>query len=175
MQLGRVVGTVVSTQKHRKFEGAKLLLVQPLDARRQAARHGAAGGRRGRRRRSREGADRDRRAGGGRGARPQGGAGRCRHRRHRRHRGRDGMTEEELRALVRAAIARHAQAASEPPPLTSMASARPSEPRHADRACRIRNGRPVHDRARRDVQSLRVLQIDGTLTQVQSLKVQSVK
>ncbi len=30
MQLARVVGTVVSTQKHRKFEGAKLLLVQPL-------------------------------------------------------------------------------------------------------------------------------------------------
>src|SRR6187455_1012659 len=30
MQLGRVVGTVVSTHKHRKFEGAKLLLVQPL-------------------------------------------------------------------------------------------------------------------------------------------------
>ena len=31
MQLARVVGTVVSTQKHRTFEGAKLLLVQPLD------------------------------------------------------------------------------------------------------------------------------------------------
>ena len=30
MQLGRVVGTVVATQKHRKFEGAKLLLVQPI-------------------------------------------------------------------------------------------------------------------------------------------------
>ena len=30
MQIGRVVGTVVSTQKHRKLEGAKLLLVQPL-------------------------------------------------------------------------------------------------------------------------------------------------
>ncbi len=30
MQLARVVGTVVSTQKHRKFEGAKLLLVQPV-------------------------------------------------------------------------------------------------------------------------------------------------
>jgi len=28
--LGRVVGTVVATQKHQKFEGAKLLLVQPL-------------------------------------------------------------------------------------------------------------------------------------------------
>ena len=26
-----VVGTVVATQKHRKFEGAKLLLVQPLN------------------------------------------------------------------------------------------------------------------------------------------------
>jgi microcompartment protein CcmK/EutM len=30
MQIARVVGTVVSTQKHAKFEGAKLLLVQPL-------------------------------------------------------------------------------------------------------------------------------------------------
>ena len=30
MQIGRVIGTVVSTQKHRTFEGAKLLLVQPL-------------------------------------------------------------------------------------------------------------------------------------------------
>jgi microcompartment protein CcmK/EutM len=31
MLLARVVGTVVSSQKHRKFEGAKLLLVQPLN------------------------------------------------------------------------------------------------------------------------------------------------
>jgi len=31
MQIARVVGTLVSTQKHRKFEGAKLLLVQPLN------------------------------------------------------------------------------------------------------------------------------------------------
>ena len=30
MQIGRVIGTVVSTQKNRKLEGAKLLLVQPL-------------------------------------------------------------------------------------------------------------------------------------------------
>lgn len=30
MQIARVLGTVVSTQKHRQFEGAKLLLVQPL-------------------------------------------------------------------------------------------------------------------------------------------------
>jgi microcompartment protein CcmK/EutM len=30
MQLARVVGTLVATQKHRKFDGAKLLLVQPL-------------------------------------------------------------------------------------------------------------------------------------------------
>ena len=30
MQIARVVGTVVATHKHRKFEGAKLLLVQPL-------------------------------------------------------------------------------------------------------------------------------------------------
>jgi microcompartment protein CcmK/EutM len=31
MQICRVVGTVVATQKHHKFEGAKLLLVQPLN------------------------------------------------------------------------------------------------------------------------------------------------
>jgi ethanolamine utilization protein EutN len=31
MQIARVVGTVVSTQKHKKYEGAKLLLVQPLN------------------------------------------------------------------------------------------------------------------------------------------------
>jgi ethanolamine utilization protein EutN len=31
MQIARVVGNVVATQKHRKFEGAKLLLVQPLN------------------------------------------------------------------------------------------------------------------------------------------------
>jgi len=30
MQIARVIGTVVSTQKHPKFEAAKLLLVQPL-------------------------------------------------------------------------------------------------------------------------------------------------
>ena len=30
MQICRVVGTVVSTQKNRKLEGAKLMLVQPL-------------------------------------------------------------------------------------------------------------------------------------------------
>ena len=30
MQIARVVGTVVATQKNRKLEGAKLLLVQPM-------------------------------------------------------------------------------------------------------------------------------------------------
>lgn len=30
MILARVIGTLVATQKHRKLEGAKLLLVQPL-------------------------------------------------------------------------------------------------------------------------------------------------
>lgn len=30
MQIARVVGTVVATEKHPKFEGAKLLLVQPI-------------------------------------------------------------------------------------------------------------------------------------------------
>ena len=29
MQIAQVVGTVVATQKHRKLEGAKLMLVQP--------------------------------------------------------------------------------------------------------------------------------------------------
>ena len=32
MQIARVIGTVVSTEKHRTFEGAKLLLVQPVNA-----------------------------------------------------------------------------------------------------------------------------------------------
>ena len=31
MQIGRVVGTVVATQKNAKLEGTKLLVVQPLD------------------------------------------------------------------------------------------------------------------------------------------------
>jgi len=31
MQIAKVIGTVVSTQKNRKFEGAKLMLVQPLN------------------------------------------------------------------------------------------------------------------------------------------------
>jgi ethanolamine utilization protein EutN len=30
LQLARVIGTVVATQKHPKFEGAKMLLVQPI-------------------------------------------------------------------------------------------------------------------------------------------------
>ena len=30
MTIGRVIGTVVATQKHHKLDGAKLLLVQPL-------------------------------------------------------------------------------------------------------------------------------------------------
>ena len=30
MQIALVIGTLVSTQKHRKLDGAKLLLVQPL-------------------------------------------------------------------------------------------------------------------------------------------------
>jgi ethanolamine utilization protein EutN len=32
MQIARVIGNVVATQKHRKFDGAKLMLVQPLNA-----------------------------------------------------------------------------------------------------------------------------------------------
>ena len=31
MQIARVIGTVVATQKHRTFKEAKLLLVQPLN------------------------------------------------------------------------------------------------------------------------------------------------
>jgi ethanolamine utilization protein EutN len=30
MQMARVIGSLVATQKHAKFDGAKLLLVQPL-------------------------------------------------------------------------------------------------------------------------------------------------
>jgi ethanolamine utilization protein EutN len=30
MTIGKVIGTVVSTQKNKKFEGAKLMLVQPI-------------------------------------------------------------------------------------------------------------------------------------------------
>jgi microcompartment protein CcmK/EutM len=33
MQLAQVIGTVVATHKHEKLLGAKLLLVQPVDAR----------------------------------------------------------------------------------------------------------------------------------------------
>ena len=38
MQICRVIGTVVATQKNRKLEGAKLLLVQPLTLEDAAAR-----------------------------------------------------------------------------------------------------------------------------------------
>jgi len=31
MQIAKVIGNVVATQKHRKFDGAKLMLVQPLN------------------------------------------------------------------------------------------------------------------------------------------------
>ena len=31
MQIAKVIGTVVATQKNRKFEGAKLMLVQPMN------------------------------------------------------------------------------------------------------------------------------------------------
>lgn len=37
MTLGKVMGTVVSTQKNAKYEGAKLLIVQPLDLQNRAA------------------------------------------------------------------------------------------------------------------------------------------
>ena len=33
MIIARVIGNVVSTQKHRKFDGTKLMVVQPLDLR----------------------------------------------------------------------------------------------------------------------------------------------
>ena len=63
--LREVVGTVVSTQKNRKLEGAKLLLVQPLTLDGEAARRRAARDRFGRRRRRRDGARRDRGQSGG--------------------------------------------------------------------------------------------------------------
>ena len=31
MRLARVIGSVVATRKHRKLDGAKLLLTQPMD------------------------------------------------------------------------------------------------------------------------------------------------
>jgi microcompartment protein CcmK/EutM len=31
LQIAKVIGTLVSTQKNKKFDGAKLLLVQPLN------------------------------------------------------------------------------------------------------------------------------------------------
>ena len=40
MVIGRVLGNLVSTQKNRKLEGTKLLLVQPLDL--EGAPRGAA-------------------------------------------------------------------------------------------------------------------------------------
>lgn len=40
MQLARVIGAVVATHKHEKLRGAKLLLVQPVDANGRA--HGVA-------------------------------------------------------------------------------------------------------------------------------------
>jgi ethanolamine utilization protein EutN len=42
MQLARVIGTLVATKKHRKLEGAKLLIVQPLDLDFAEPRGGAA-------------------------------------------------------------------------------------------------------------------------------------
>ena len=39
MQVARVVGTVVATQKNPKLEGTKLLLVQPLDLAGEAKGH----------------------------------------------------------------------------------------------------------------------------------------
>ncbi len=99
MQIARVIGTVVSTQKHRKFEGAKLLLVQPLnldDTPRGAALLAVDG----------VGAGvhekvlivlEGRAAGEALGQ--EGRAGRRGHRRHRRHGGRSMETEQELRAL----------------------------------------------------------------------------
>ncbi len=75
MMIARVVGNVVSTRKHQKFEGAKLMLVQPLnldDSARGAAMLAVDGVGAGRRR---EGAHRHRGTCGGRGARQEGSAG----------------------------------------------------------------------------------------------------
>ena len=55
MQIARVVGNLVSSHKHERFEGAKLMLVQPTDP--DGTARGAAAARhrfrRGRRRRAR--------------------------------------------------------------------------------------------------------------------------
>ena len=169
MQIARVIGTVVSTQKHRTFEGAKLLLVQPisLDDTRAARRCSRS---------IRVGAGVHEkvlivhgRARGGRSARPQGSAGRCRRHRHHRSGGHPRMTEQELRALVRRRSRASARAGT-----STRAPCAPRAPRTSHlrtrrhgrllrcrrRGCR----RPVHHRTRRDVQSLRLLQVAGTLT-----------
>ena len=106
MQIARVVGTVVSTKKHRKFEGAKLLLVQPLNWTTPARRGASCRGRR-RRRGAREGARGARGARCRRSARRESGASRRGNHRHHRRSGPRAVTEQELRALVREAIARH--------------------------------------------------------------------
>ncbi len=56
MLVGRVVGNVVATQKNEKLEGAKLLLVQPLDLDGKRPGRARAGHRRGGRRHRRPGA-----------------------------------------------------------------------------------------------------------------------
>ncbi len=172
MQLARVVGTVVATQKHPKFEGAKLLLVQPLTLDDQprgtallAVDSVGAGVHekvlivhRGARR--------------GRGAGPQGRPGGRRHHRHRGHGGRSGMTEQELRALVREAIARHVSGTAVTAPIrrhsVTAGSCPAALPTHASHGLfvvpdGVGRRRALHHRACGDVQPLRLLQVVWSL------------
>ena len=155
MQICRVVGTVVSTQKNHKLEGAKLMLVQPLTLEDDAARDDAAGDRLGRRRRRREGARRDRGQGGRPGARQEG---RRRRRRDHRHHRRGGGRGDERRRAARARP-RHASRAcrrqrEREPPVRDAPAAAPvhvaSEPRISTR-CRRRTARASSSRACRAI------------------------
>ena len=116
MQIARVLGTVVSTQKHRKFEGAKLLLVQPLtldDKPRGTALLAVDGVGAGVHEKVLvvlEGAR------GGRSARKEGGAGRCRDRRHHRPRRHSRMSACACRRpRAQSAIGREASASGRGP------------------------------------------------------------
>ena len=79
------------------------------------------------------------------------------------------MTEQELRALVRDAIARHGaaragRAARSPAPCRAVLQSRTPSHAHVRAARRRRRRRALHHRARRGVQPLRLLQVVRTLS-----------
>ena len=123
MQIGKVIGTLVATKKHHKMEGAKLLLVQPMTL--EGTPRGVAvlaidsvGAGVGEKVLIVLEAE-----GGRRCAAAQGGSRRCRDHRYYRYRDGGRMNEQELRSLVRTAVARHLGTSAPP-----MAAA-DSEPR----------------------------------------------